>query len=201
MRHAKLRHVRGDPTDEADLEAIDVASFDAVVCLQPGSGSDADDSKLLLTLLVLQETLHGAGEAEGEAEGAHLPRLIGEVHSPQMLHLLGARWRGGTADFLQTNELASGILVQFALQPQLREVYSELLSPAGRELCMLPARSYGAPGETLPFGALAERARARGEVLIGIQRARDAKPTLNPPKGMRVTLGEADQLVIVGDSL
>ena len=46
-------------------------------------------------------------------------------------------------DFVLPNELCSGVLVQFALQPELRGIYSELLSPAGKEivLCVTPRRT------------------------------------------------------------
>ena len=56
-----------------------------------------------------------------------------------MKELIAKRIPGGSSDFLMPNELASGILVQFALQPALKEVYTELLRAEGKELLLAPA--------------------------------------------------------------
>ncbi len=217
LKHSAFKHVRGDPTSAADLRGVDVSSFDAVVCLQQGGGSDADDSRLLVALLSLQQAAakevaamaaasdadvaHVAGEtADGLPPGRmRLPRVVGEVHSPSMLELVASRWPGGQADFVLPTDFAAGILVQFALQPQLKSVYSELLAPLGREIILSPAAHYAGADETLSFAALGERARARGEVAIGFHRAGEPRPVLNPPKDLRLKLGPEDRLVIIGD--
>ena len=51
-----------DPTSAADLGRLDVNSFDAVICLQPCGGSEADDSRLLVSLLSLQQAAHAAAK-------------------------------------------------------------------------------------------------------------------------------------------
>ena len=116
-----------------------------------------------------------------------------------MKELIAKRMPGGSSDFLMPNELASGILVQFALQPALKEVYTELLRAEGKELLLAPATNYATDGESLSFQDLSTRARARGEVAIGLQPAGEAAPTLNPPKGTRVKVQEGDKLVVLGE--
>ena len=101
---------------------------------------------------------------------------------------------------LLPNELASGVLVQLALQPSLKAVYSEILSPEGMELFMARASQYAAVGEELTFATLYSRARARGEVCLGYRRVTDARPVLNPDMATRIKLGPGDKLVMLGDA-
>ena len=110
-----------------------------MIVLQPGRGSEVDDTKLLVSLLALEQA--------AKAEGAPVPRVVGEMHSPSMLELVRSRWRATNWDFVLPNELCSGILVQFALQPELKTIYTELLSSYGKEILLKPALPYaGASG-------------------------------------------------------
>jgi len=197
MRHASLKHVSGDPSSAAELAKVNAHAFDAVICLQPGGGSDIDDSKLLVELLALQQA--------ARAEGSDVPRVVGEVHSPSMLQLLAARgWPANKGDFVLPNELCSGILVQFALQPELRSIYSELLGSEGKEIVLHPASMYAAEGagggKGVTFEELSLGARDRGEVAIGVHLAGEEKPTINPGRDLRVKLKDGDKLVVLGDA-
>ena len=91
--------------------------------------------------------------------------------------------------------------MQFALQPSLRDVYSELLSSRGKELFFGAAAAY-APEHTkvISFGALAARAREVGEVAIGVHREGEERPLLNPPRDLELRLRPGDRLVLLGDS-
>ena len=60
-------------------------------------------------------------------------------------------------------------------------------------------RVYADADETLTFGEFCKRARARGEVAVGLQRAGESMPELNPSQGTKVH--EGDQLVVLGDLL
>ena len=215
LHHAHFRHVRGDPTNSADLRAAGIENFDAVVCLQPGGGSDADDSGLLVSLLGMKQAVReavgakGAGaDADGDADAAaqaRVPRVISEVHSPSMLELLRSRMPTllRRSDFVLPSELSSGILVQFALQPQLKAVYNQLLQPDGPEFFLSPAEAYAdlsVDGGKTTFEALAAAARSRGEVAIGIYQASGDKPMLNPPRSLRLQLKPGDRLVVLGEA-
>jgi len=201
LKHASLSYIKGDPSDPAAIKKLNAEDFDAVVCLQPGGGSESDDSKLLVSLLSLQQT--------ARASGVTVPRVVAEVHSPSMLELIGSRWpgEGDKWDFVLPNELCAGILVQFALQPDLRPVYSELLQPDGKEFFLQPISLYcssdGAVSngaKAITFDAISVSARARGEVAVGIHRAGEKRPMLNPPRSMKIKLQPGDQLVVLGDS-
>ena len=146
--------------------------------------------------------------ARAVAAPVAVPRVVAEVTSPSMLELIQSRWaaEGDKWDFVLPHELCAGILVQFALQPELQPVYSELLQRDGKEFFLQPASRYcteaesasGARGVT--FEQLARVARARGEVAIGVHRAGEKRPILNPPRDLRLKLRPGDQVVLLGES-
>ena len=123
------------------------------------------------------------------------------MHSPSMLDLVRSRWSATNWDFVLPNELCSGILVQFSLQPELKTIYTELLSTFGKEILLKPALPYaaGASGKGVSFAQLRASARERGEVVIGVHRAGEQQPVLNPPSDLRLKLQEGDRLVVLGD--
>jgi hypothetical protein len=206
LAHSSLTYLEGDPSAPSAIQQLRPEDYDAVVCLQPGGGTEADDSKLLVSLLALQQT--------ARARGVAVPRVVAEVTSPSMLELIDSRWpgEGDNWDFVLSHELCAGILVQFALQPELQPVYSELLQRDGKEFFLQPASRYcaesdggeageeGSAARAVTFEQLARVARARGEVAIGIHRAGEKRPILNPPRDLRLKLRPGDQLVVLGDS-
>jgi len=200
MRRASVKYIHGDPSSPAELREVGAHQYDAVVLLQPGGGSDVDDSKLLITMLALKQA--------ARADGAPVPRVVGEMHSPSMLSLLDSfEWPTRKRDFVLPNELCAGTLVQFALQPELRAIYSELLSQEGKEIVLRAARDYAPPGAPsgddtrgVTFEQLCLGAREKGEVAIGVH-LRDAElPVLNPPRDLRIKLRDGDKLVILGEA-
>ena len=91
-----------------------------------------------------------------------------------------------------------------SIQPYLRTKQSP---PDGKEFFLQPASIYCmgdkavAEGtKAVSFEALSASARARGEVAIGVHRAGEKRPTLNPPRSMKLKLKDGDQLVVLGDS-
>lgn len=71
----------------------------------------------------------------------------------------------------------------------------------GREILLSAAPLYtdGVEGASITFAELSERARARGEIAIGVSRSGESRPILNPPKDLRLQLGPDDKVVIVGE--
>ena len=95
LHHSNFRHIKGDPTSSDDLKAAGIEGFDAVVCLQPGGGSDADDSRLLVSLRGMQQALRESVDGQGddatgaidgleanlEAAARRMPRVVSEVRA------------------------------------------------------------------------------------------------------------------------
>jgi len=192
-----LRHITAEATDPAQLEACGVASADSVVMVQHGEGSsDQDDSSALLRLQALEEALRQSGLSLSGGDG---PALIGALSDPRMEALIGQRYPSAASDLVLPRELASGTLVQFATQPELRAVYGELLGARGNEVLLKPPELYVQPGESVSFATLYARARARGEVALGVLKAGAEFPELNPEQKAELRLSPGDQLVVIGD--
>ena len=163
-------------------------------CCSAARGGEADDAHSLLCIHAVQQALADAGSSLLDASA---PRLIGELSSPEMEQLICEQWPGAAEDFVLPRELASGTLVQFALQPELAAVFLELLSAEGKEIFFAPAEVYADADETLTFAEFCKRARARGQVAVGLQRVGESMPELNPSQGTKVY--EGDQLVVLGE--
>ena len=178
LRNCRLDVRRDDPTSADVLEDAKLASQDSVLVLQSGEGGEAQDAYTLACTLAIEEAMRRAG-----VEGADGPRLVGEVLDPRMEELISSRF-AGVVDLVLPTELASGTLVQFALQPELNGVYSQLLTTEGKELVLQPPALYQRDGddlEQLSFATIYQRARERGEVALGVLRGVEL-PELNPAK-------------------
>ena len=145
---------------------------------QEGGGGEVQDSRSLACILAVQEALRREGIAApagprlvGELVSPphpqlHLPSppplasppptptlapLSPHSHQvdPTMADLINSRFTGRKTDLLLPCDLASGTLVQFALQPELKSIYSELLSPEGKEV--RPRAALSPPFTPLPF--------------------------------------------------
>ena len=110
-------------------------------------------------------------------------------------------WPDNKWDFVLPNDLSAGILVQFALQPELKSIYTELLSPEGKELFFRPAYLYSSHSDKrgVTFEQLSVGARERGEVAVGVHLAGEQRPMINPPRDLRLKLNDGDKLVVIGD--
>lgn len=198
LQNCRFTYVAADPSSATSLAAARPQDYETVVWLQPEGGGEEDDSALLVAAMAIKQVLRNAGVAK-------LPRIVSEVSSPDMKELLTSRFdkskslEGSRSDILLPDELASGVLVQFAISPDLIVVYNELLEPEGKEIFMAPASLYAAEGEELTFGSLYARARARGEVAMGL-RLKGAGTQLNPPMSTKVTLSTGDKLVMLGEA-
>ena len=63
-------------------------------------------------------------EAQSQRDGGTAssePRIVGELGDPHMVALISQMWPTQVKDLVLPNELGSGLLVQFALQPRLRQ--------------------------------------------------------------------------------
>ena len=83
-------------------------------------------------------------------------------------------------------------------------MYTELLQSQGKEFFLADTALYApADGRPTTFAELAEAARERGEVAVGVQRADGAggepELTLNPPAGRKLTLTPGDRVVVLGE--
>ena len=143
LRRCRINYVKGDAASPATLREVNVDHADSVLVLQRGHGEQEDDAHSLLCMqarALAPPPLHpGASppahteigttcvqavrEALSQRDGtaASEPRIVGELGDPHMVALISQTWPAQVKDLVLPNELGSGLLVQFALQPRLRQ--------------------------------------------------------------------------------
>ena len=109
-------------------------------------------------------------------------------------------------DFIVSDRLISLMIAQVAETKHLNAVFDDLLDPDGSEIYLKPAGDYVALGQAVPFAAVIEAARRRGEVAFGYRthgRADDAGAAygvaINPPKLAEITFGPADRVIVLAE--
>ena len=216
LKHLKLEVVEGDPSDPVELGRLRAETFDAVVCLQPGGGSDADDAKLLVSLISSSRPRARATRRRPRSwvrstrvdAQAPRPALAGRdvgLRAAQRAlrgHPRPVRAAARAAHRVRRLLSKEGKEIFLCAASRYLDLPDEAAPAAGAD-----AREGAAPGgaaarpRRVSFEELSSAARARGEIAIGIQRAGEKEPRLNPPRNMRFKLEAADQVVVIGDAL
>ncbi|RMZ52103.1 hypothetical protein APUTEX25_001297 [Auxenochlorella protothecoides] len=190
-----LRHVRGNPSSIDLLEEAGVAEADSVIILSrilralrvvgfllrvdggeslEVSGSEESiqgDAELVSALLLLEACL---------LKRKRLLRaplhVLGTIRRPDTVqvanHILARLCRGKmTAELLQPDEIAAGVLTQMGAEPRLRSVLATLIGSSSGNGTEVFLRSPGWLGISswgmVRFAEVAELARKRGETAIG----------------------------------
>jgi ion channel POLLUX/CASTOR len=149
---------------------------------------DEADARTFLTLLLLHEA----------RENNRAGRIVAEILDTRDLELAQAT---GANDFIVSDALSSCMIAQLTENPEVDAVFADLFDAAGSAVGLKPATWYVPHEGPVPFGDVVAAARERGDAAIGYRLGGDAaSPVLrmNPPKTERVTLGEQDQIVVVG---
>ena len=109
-------------------------------------------------------------------------------------------------DFIVSDRLVSLMLAQVAENKHLNAVFDDLFDPAGSEIYLRPAGDYVALDRAVPFAAVIEAARRRGEIAFGYRvaaRSEDASAaygvSLNPSKRSPLTFTAADRIVVLAE--
>ncbi|MFN2587845.1 MAG: hypothetical protein ABR613_06995 [Actinomycetota bacterium] len=172
----KLRAlVRDDPPDHVIL-----------LCYKEALPEAEADARVLLTLLHLRNAIHEAGADTN---------IVVELLDERDVKLTEPR---PNDEFIVTERLTALLLAQYSENPDLEDVFDELLEERGAEVYLKPARLY-APQEGVAFADVVAVAAARGEIALGYEtRGPRGEPqvTINPPKGATVDLRDARVVVL-----
>ena len=171
--------VRGDPTDESDLERAGIKEASAALVF-PADPSDGADMRSILTIMAIE---HAAPSV----------RTVAEVNNPR--HEPHFR-RAGVDELLVTSKVASHLLARSALYPGLTTIVTDIVSGGeGSELyrISLPDEYVG-----LTIDAVAARLRAdHRATLLSVNRGGHA--FVNP--GSDFVLAPGDDAIVVSESL
>jgi len=187
---------RADTTDRAVLESLAVETFDHLIVLSADHLSpQRADARVLVTLLHLREL--------GERLGKDLA-IVSEMRDVRNRQLAEAT---DADDFIVSEKLVSLMMSQVAENKQVHAVLQDLFDPDGAEIYLKPAAEYVQLGVELSFSTVVASARQRGEIAIGYRLFADAKQPgkgygvrINPDKASRLSLSEADKVVVVATS-
>ncbi len=183
----------GDPSERATLDRLAVETFDHIIvlCSDMLEPSRAD-ARTLVTLLHLRDI------------AARLERDFSIVSEMLDLRDRALAEVARADDFIVSDRLISLMIAQVAETKHLNAVFADLLNPAGSEIYLKPAGDYVALGVEVPFAAVLESARRRGEVAFGYRLAADANDAsraygvaVNPAKSALVAFGPADRMIVL----
>jgi hypothetical protein len=185
-----------DSADRHVLDDLDVGGYDHVIVLCYSDALDAAraDARTLMTLLHLRDiAAGGAGRLSIVSELLDLrDRALAEVARAD--------------DFIVSDRLISLMIAQVAESPELNPVFADLLDPDGAEIYLKPAGDYVVADRPVPYAAVVEAARRRGEAAIGFRLAAETSDPrraygvrLNPPKRVGVQLQGDDRVVVLAE--
>lgn len=184
-----VNHVEGDFTIPSTLDAIDPASYDAVVLIASDwpSSDEETDARTIVGHLLLQDLTKRA---------ARRPRVIVELTDPGNAELFDEP----NVEVVASPLAVGAILAHVALRPELRIVYEELVGVRGPELTTCRPEELGLAPEEVTFAQLRVTVGVRGQVLVGMFGVGDDgawRTSLNPPRSSRWDLGGDVKLVLL----
>jgi voltage-gated potassium channel Kch len=194
MTNQQVCYQAVDTTERGVLEALGLENFHHVILLAYSDRLNMQqaDALSLITLLHLRDI--------GDNQGLNFS-IVTEMLDVRNRDLALSR---RADDFIVSDRLISLLLAQVGENPELNEVFEDLLNPEGAELYLRPACLYVQPGVEVDFYTVTEAARRRGEVAVGYRQmewAYDAGRrfgvVLNPHKAQRFTLAENDRVVVL----
>ena len=176
---AGVYFVRGDSTDEADLDRADLRDASAALVF-PDDGSDGADMRSILTIMAIEHVAPGV-------------RTVAEVNNPR--HEAHFR-RADVDELLVTSKIAARLLARSALYPGLTGIVTDIVSGGeGSELyrIKLPDDYLG-----LSIDAVAGRLRTEHRAtLLSVNRG--GRTFVNPASDF--VLEPGDDAVVVAESL
>jgi hypothetical protein len=122
--------------------------------------------------------------------------LLGEILHSETRDLVAA---SGVGDYIMSNQLLSKVVAMVAENASVGPLFDTLFSEEGQGIHVRDARAYVGEGEELSFWELGARARADGDVLIGLKLGGD-EAVLNPAdKRTRRTWQRGDFVIVLSN--
>jgi len=177
--------VRLSPTLESSSLALERTPTTIVVLGYTSIDSGAADARTMLDVLHLGRRYAQAGQA---------PRLVVQMLNDEHADLAVLT---GPDDLLISSALGSQFIAQLIEQPERRAVLLALYSGDDASIRMIRCERFDLVG-TITMNEIVAAAYSAGVLAIGWRRAADDAVVLNPNADTAVTLGAADELVVVG---
>jgi len=196
VKNHSLHLLRGDITDRATLEKLDLSQYQHVIVM---SYSDTHtqqqaDAATMIALLHLRDIADQRG---------YNFSLTSEMLDDRNRKLAMVT---RVDDFVVSDRLVSMMMAQVAENRAVNLVFEDLLNPEGSEIYLRPACAYVETGQKINFATLVEAARRRGEVAVGYRlsaHVRDPERyygvVINPAKNAEVVLNDQDRVIVLSE--
>jgi hypothetical protein len=197
LKNVSLRHLVGAFTSRALMEELQPQQYPTVMVLGDSidskSAEDAD-TRAIIALLLLRDARRRHGVPRQE--------VCSEILDPKNRELAATT---EINDIVISNEMVSMVLAQITYEPRVRAVLEDLFQSDGSEIYLKPLDFYVPAGQQTTVEYLVLAAKARGEVLMGVQRyvddpARKYGLLLNPLDRRTPFLpGAGDRVVVLAE--
>ena len=195
LTNQRVSQASREPSSRATLDSLEVATYDHIIvlCSDVLDPSRAD-ARTLVTLLHLRDIA-----ARADLDLSIVSEML-DLRDRALAEVAKAD------DFIVSDRLISLMIAQVAESKHLNAVFADLLDPAGSEIYLKPAGDYVALGVAVPFAAVIEAARRRGEIAFGYRifaQAEDAGASygvdVNPSKSAELSLAAADRIIVLAE--
>lgn len=197
LHNQTVQYWRGDTTNFATLEALDVYNYHHVIVVGYTEllGQQEADAHTLVTLLYMRTLV--------ERTQAKL-NIVSEMLNVRNRELARVT---KVDDFIVSAKIISLMLAQVSENKHLNAVFTDLLDTEGQEMYLKPAADYVELGRPVNFCTVVEAARMRNEVAIGHRlMSTEARKgamdgvSLNVPKSTFTTYTPADRVIVLAES-
>jgi ion channel POLLUX/CASTOR len=192
----RLRFAKGILSTRSTLESLKPESFQHLIVLSDSSlPMQQADANTLITLLHLRKI--------ADARGVKL-NIVSEMQDIRNRALAQV---ARADDFIVSDKLVALMLSQLSENKKLDEVFKQLFSAAGSEICIRPASDYVKTGVAMRFYTVMEAAARKNETAIGYRRLHDANNKdlgfgvkVNPKKSLDVFFEDNDQIIVLAEA-
>ncbi|MBX7225147.1 MAG: NAD-binding protein [Chitinophagales bacterium] len=187
---------RGNITDKATLEKLQIEIFDHIIILSYTENIDIQesDAKTLICLLHLRNL------AEKHEKDFSIVSEMLDIRNRELAEVAKAD------DFIVSDNLISLMMSQLSENKELKKVYDILFTAEGSEMYLKPASNYILPGKEVNFYTLLESAAQKGEIAIGYRIASQSSDAehvygvvINPQKSKTFTLTSEDKVIVLAE--
>jgi voltage-gated potassium channel Kch len=197
LANQRIESQEADSTDRAVLDGLGVEGFDHIIVLCYSDTLDVQraDARTLITLLHLRDIA-----ARLDLDLSIVSEML-DVRDRALAEVTRAD------DFIISDRLISLLIAQVAENAHLNAVFADILDPEGSEIYLKPAGDYVVLDRPVPYAAIVESARRRGETAIGYRVASEAADVaagygvhLNQPKALERPYAADDRVIVVAEA-
>ncbi len=198
MQHVNLTvaYQKGDITERAVLEALNIQDYDHVIILSPGNAGATSIQKAdALTLVTL---LHLRTIAEQCGHKFNIVTEMMDVRNRRLAEVTRAD------DFIVSDRLTGLILAQVSENAHLMDVFSNLFDAETASIYLKPATHYVTAGRPVNFYTVVESAARYGDTALGYRLSTFAGDSsksygvvLNPHKASLITFSGSDRIIVL----